>query len=111
MAGVASASATACGNGKPILKWTGLSQLALHRHYAQNPPIGYQSVSDTWSLASPVRKVEFKLIQAMRLRRLNGLLQTHVGRSQLLKGAANEDQSRHRQSGALTQTMPLSANY
>ena len=29
----------------------------------QNPPIGYQSVSDTWSLASPVRKVEFKLIQ------------------------------------------------
>jgi len=27
------------------------------------PRFGYQSVSDTWSLASPVRKVEFKLIQ------------------------------------------------
>src|ERR1019366_6378614 len=26
-------------------------------------PIGYQSVSDTWSLANPVRKVAFKLLQ------------------------------------------------
>src|ERR1035437_5396358 len=29
-------------------------------NYTQNPPIGYQYVSDRWSLASPVRKVEFK---------------------------------------------------
>ena len=27
------------------------------------PQFGYQSVSNTWSLASPVRKVELKLIQ------------------------------------------------
>jgi len=30
------------------------------------PPLGYQSVSDAWSLASPVRKVEFKLTQFRR---------------------------------------------
>src|SRR5208337_2539623 len=28
-------------------------------NYTQNPPIGYRSVSDTWSLVNPVRKVEF----------------------------------------------------
>ncbi len=27
---------------------------------------GYRSVSDTWSLANPVRKVEFELLQLMR---------------------------------------------
>jgi len=31
--------------------------------YTQNPPIGYQSVSDKWSLAKAVRKVEFKQFQ------------------------------------------------
>jgi hypothetical protein len=37
--------------------------LAKHPDYTQNPPIGYRSVSDTWSLANPVRKVEFELLQ------------------------------------------------
>src|SRR5208337_1714507 len=29
-------------------------------------PIGYRSVSDRWSLASPVRKIEFRLIRLNR---------------------------------------------
>jgi hypothetical protein len=30
---------------------------------AQNPPIGYRSVSDRWGLADAVRKLEFELLQ------------------------------------------------
>jgi len=36
--------------------------LLKHRDNTQNPPIGHQSVSDTWSLAKVVRKVEFELL-------------------------------------------------
>jgi len=36
--------------------------LAINLDYTQNSPIGHQSVSDTWSLAKVVRKVEFKLL-------------------------------------------------
>jgi hypothetical protein len=42
--------------------------LAINRDYTQNPPIGYRSVSDTWSLANPVRKVEFELLQITAVR-------------------------------------------
>ena len=45
-----------------ILPWIG-PQLTLNPDSTQNPPIGYRSVSDTWSLANPVRKVEFELLQ------------------------------------------------
>jgi len=38
-------------------------------HYTQNPPIGYRSVSDTWSLVNPVRKVEFELLLLSRVTR------------------------------------------
>jgi hypothetical protein len=44
------------GACEPTLLWN---------HYTQNPPnrkIEYQSVSDKWSLANAVRKVEFKLL-------------------------------------------------
>jgi hypothetical protein len=39
------------------------SVLLINRHYAQNPLIGCRSVSDTWNLVNPVRKVEFELLQ------------------------------------------------
>ena len=40
-------------------------QLAIKRHYTQNPLIGCRSVSDTWNLVNPVRKIEFELLQFM----------------------------------------------
>jgi len=33
----------------------------INRDSAQNLPIGYRVESDTWRLATPIRKVEFEL--------------------------------------------------
>jgi hypothetical protein len=41
-------------------------QLAINPDYAQNPPIGYQPLSEIWSPDNAVRKVEFKLLQINR---------------------------------------------
>ncbi len=40
-------------------------QLAQNPDHTQNPLIGCRSVSDTWNLVNPVRKVEFELLQFM----------------------------------------------
>ena len=47
------------------VEW-GVGPLAKRSHYTQNPPIEYQSVSDTWSLATVVSKVELKLLHLIR---------------------------------------------